>query len=304
MAITDSIQKFTSKARDVAGVAAAVADFPGVPEGIRNSIQSLFGSGAGVGAGSNRRDLNNFLGAVSRLNGFSRPAYFYVEIAPPLMMREETENARTLAFLSESTSLPGVSLATSDVRRFGYGPIEKKPYAPIFVDSTFTFLVDGSGMIQKFFYKWMNGIVKFDDMPFGGYGQAGQTLIAPFEVNYKEQYRTDILITTVDENNNDIINVRLFDAYPIFMGDVALGWADTDSVARLPITFTYFNWKIENININQLQTKREEGILQKVIRAGTALQTLSTIRKPNSVADVINVVNNSKIAIGGLSGIF
>lgn len=303
MAISDSIQKFTSKARDVAGVAAAVADFPGVPEGIRNSIQSLFGSGTGLGAGSNRRDLNNFLGTASKLNGFYRPAHFYVEIAPPLFMRQEGEsdNARSIAFLCESASLPGVSLATSDVKRFGYGPIEKKPYAPTFVDTTLSFFVDATGLVQKFFYKWMNGIVRFDNMPLSGYYPAGpSTLMAPFEVNYKEQYRSDILITTVNETNDDIINIRLIDAYPLFMGDVALSWADTDSIARLPITFTYYTWKIENLNISQARTVREESVLQKIIKAGTAIQTLSTIRKPNSVADVINVVNNTKIAIGGL----
>lgn len=297
---SDSINGIISKGRDAIGAAGAIADFPGVPDGIRNAIGSLFGTGRGLPAGQNRRDLNNFLGTVSKLKGFTRPAYFYIEIAPPLMMNEESNNARTLSFLCESANLPGVSLATSEIRRYGYGPVERKPYAPIFVDTTMTFLADASGVVQKFFYKWMNGIVKFDEMPYGPVGQAGFNTIAPFEVNYKEQYARDILITTVDESNNDIVNVRLRDAYPIFMGDINLGWGDTDSISRLPITFTYFNWKIEKININQLQNTKDPGIVQKLLKVGTAIQTLATIRKPNSVADVINVVNNAKIAIGGL----
>ena len=122
----------------------------------------------------------------------------------------------------------------------------------------------------------------------------------PFEVNYKEQYATDILITTVDEANNDIINVRLTKAFPVFMGDISLGWNDTDSIARLPITFTYYNWKIENININQLTENRSPGLVQSLLKASTAIQTLSTLRKPNNVADIVNVVNNTKLAIGRL----
>jgi hypothetical protein len=297
---SQAINNAISKGRDALGAINTVANLPGVPTGIKTAIGSLFGTGGTAPAGPNRRDLNNFLGAVSKLKGFTRPAYFYVEIAPPLMMRSESNDARTLSLLCESANLPGVSLATSDIRRYGYGPVERKPYAPVFVDSTMTFLADGSGMVQKFFYKWMNGIVKFDEMPYGPVGQAGARSLSPFEVNYKEQYATDILITTVDEANNDILTVRFREAFPIFMGDVNLGWGDTDSISRLPITFTYFNWKIENININQLTTTQSPGLIQNLLKVGTAIQTLATIKKPNNVADVLNVVNNAKIAIGGL----
>lgn len=301
MAISDSVQRFTSKARDVAGAVSAISDFPGIPEGIRNSIQSIFGTGTGLAPSQNRRDLNNFLGATSKLNGFTRPSYFYIEIAPPPMLRDESETARNLAFLCESANLPGIAFATSDIKRYGYGPIEKKPYLPMFTDTTMTFFADGAGVVQSFFYKWMNGIVKFDGPPYGSVQNIGGTSMAPFEVNYKERYSTDILITTVDELNNDIINVRLTEAFPIFMGDVSLSWNDTDQISRIPVQFTYFNWKIERINVNQIpSTIGQEGFLQKIIRVGTAVQTLATIRKPNNVADIINVVNNAKIAIGGL----
>lgn len=291
------INSAISKTRDAVGAVSAIADLPGVPEGIRNAVGSLFGTGRGLPPSQNRRDLNNFLGTVSKLRGFTKPSLFYIEIKPPNFMRDRLDTTRTISFLCESANLPGVSLQASDIRRYGYGPVERKPFAPIFVDTTLSFLCDASGVVQKYFYEWMNGIVKFDEMPYGGRGVNG---MAPFEVNYKYQYATDILITTVDEANNDIINVRFRDAYPLFMGDIALGWGDTDSISRLPITFTYFNWKIEKININQLQETRSPSLIQNLLKVGTAIQTLATIRKPNGVADVINVVNNAKIAIGGL----
>jgi hypothetical protein len=304
MTAINAINSAISKTRDAVGSAAAIGDavsnLPGVPDGLRNAIGSLFGTGRGLAPSQNRRDLNNFLGTASKLKGFARPSQFYIEIAPPYMMRADGEDARTLAFLCESANLPGVSFATSEIRRYGYGPVERKPYAPIFVDTTMTFLTDASGLVQKFFYKWMNGIIKFDEPVYGAVGQAGDFQLNPFEVNYKDQYMTDILVTTVDEANNDIINVRFKEAYPIFMGDVNLGWADTDSISRLPITFTFFNWKIERININQIQERRSPGALQSLLKVGTAVQTLAALRKPNNVADVINVVNNAKIAIGGL----
>jgi hypothetical protein len=297
---SQAINSAISKGRDIAGTANALLDIPGIPDGVRNAVGTLFGTGRGLRPGQNRRDLNNFLGTISKLNGFSRPSYFYVEINTPKMMYRDSNNARTLAFLCETASVPGVSLAVSDIRRYGYGPFERKPHGATFVDMTMSFFADGSGLVQKFFYKWMNGIVKFDELPFGPVGQAGNVAVAPFEVNYKENYKADILITTVDESNNDIINIRLRDAYPIFMGDVNLGWGDSDNVSRIPITFTYYNWKIENININQIQQTRAPSLIQSLIKAGTAIQTLATLRKPNNVADVINVINNSKIALGGI----
>jgi hypothetical protein len=301
MTAINAINSAISKGRDLAATAGVVGqalDAFGIPNPISGALNTLFGNGTGLGAGDNRRDLNNFISTVSKLNGFSRPNHFYVEIAPPIVMRDKTDDLRTLPFLCESANLPGVALATSEIRRYGYGPTEKKPYAPIFVDTSMTFLVDGSGLIQNFFYKWMNSIVKFDSMPWGNGVQAGGKTLFPFEVNYKEQYATDIIITTVDDANNDIVTVRLTEAYPIFMGDVSLSWADTDSISRLPITFAYFNWKIENINYSQLQKERSPGLIQNLLKVGTAIQVLADIKKPNNVADVINVVNNSKIALG------
>lgn len=300
MAISDSINGLISKTRDVAGSANALVNLPGIPDSIRNSVSSLFGTGTGVRPSSNRRDLSNFIATTSKLNGFTRPAYYYVEIAPPKMLRGESQNARTLAFLTESTNLPGVSLNTSDIRRYGYGPTERKPYAPTFVDLSMSFYVDAAGLVQSFFYKWMNGIVRFESTMNGSQAIVNNTAMRPFEVNYKEEYESDIIITTVDEANNDIINVRLTKAFPVFFGDISLGWSDSDSISRLPITFSYYNWKIEKINLLQIQENRQPGLVQSLLKAGTALQTLASIRKPTGVADIINVVNNTSLAIGRL----
>jgi len=302
MAITDQIGSAISKGRDAIGATASILNLPGVPSNIRDAVSTLFNSNIGVLPSSNRKDLNNLISTVSKIGGFTRPVNFYVEIAPPPMLRTELDSTRTLAFLSESANLPGVSLATSDIRRYGLGPIERKPYAPIFVDTTMTFLVDSSGIVQRFFYRWMNGIVKFDSMPWGPpTSYQYSNVIDPFEVNYKEQYKTDILVTTVNETGSEILNIRFFEAYPIFMGDVNLSWNDTDSISRLPITFTYFNWKIEDrIPLTQIPLKNATSALQSIIRAGTAIQTIASLRRPTGVADAINVVNNAKIALSSL----
>jgi len=297
------VNQIANKATDVIGAASAISNLPFVPQGIKDALDSITGGkGGGLNATENRRDLNNFLSTVNRLDGFTRPSHFYIEIAPPKCMTGKFKEASDLAFLAESANLPGVALATSEIRRYGYGPTEKKPYAPIFTDTTMTFMVDGQGMIQKFFTTWLGSIVHFtqtagSDINF----TTGSNTLSPFEVNFKEEYETDILITTVNENNDDILVYRFKRAFPIFMGDVSMSWADIDSISRLPITFTYYNWSIENLNINQLKAERPPaGLLQKALSVGSAIQTIASLRKPTGVADVVNIIGNTSRVIGSL----
>ena len=295
------VNQISNKALDTLGAASAIANIPGMPSGIKDALDVLTGGNKGLAPKDNRRDMNNFLSTINRYNGLTRPSYFYIEIAPPKCMKFRASEASDLAFLAESANLPGVALATSEIRRYGYGPTEKKPYAPVFTDTTLSFMVDGQGMIQKFFASWLGSIVHFSQTPSGKSYMTGDNMLDPFEVNFKDQYETDILITTVNDNNDDIITYRFKRAFPIFMGDVALSWADSDSIARLPITFTFYNWSIENLNMNQLrQAGPNSGLLQKALSVGTAIQTLASLRKPTGVADIINTVGNTSRIINSI----
>lgn len=291
---SDRINSTIGSARNIAGAASGIANLPGIPQGVRDSINTLFGSGSGISPSQNRKDLSNFLSTISKKDGLTRTAHFYVEFALPRCLNNQRtlEDTRVLSFLCDSASLPGVSLATSEIRRYGYGPVEKKPYAPIFVDSSMSFLVDGDRFIQNFFTRWMSSIVNFRSDPYGKVLIANTNTLKAYEVNYKNQYATDILITTVDEKGTDIITIQLKQAYPILMGDIALSWGDTDSIARLPVTFTYTTWDISSLNLRGPQAPSNGSFIQSLIKAGTALQTLASIKKPRGIADVVNASGN------------
>ena len=47
-------------------------------------------------------------------------------------------------------------------------------------------------------------------------------------------------------------------------------------------------------------TVRNIGTMERLMAAGSALNMLASIRKPTSVGDVLNIVNNTTSAIGGL----
>lgn len=286
-----------SKGRDVAGAANAVRDY--LPESITKSIDSVLGGNIlplGV-----RKGINGFRSTINNLGGLQRSNHFYVTIPNPRILGGDI-GPILLPFLTESASLPGVSLATSDIRRYGVGHIEKKPYAPIFTDTQMTFYGDGSGTVHKFFYKWMTGIIKFDNSVTSN--KNGYNGLAPFQVEFKKDYAVDIILTTIDEKERKLMEYKLYDAYPIAMGDMSMSWSDVDGFIKIPITFTFTRWKRTDINLDIDEEYGGLSSIQKILKAGSAIQTLASLRKPGNVADIINVVNNSKVALGGITKLF
>lgn len=310
MAISDSINGIISKGFDVAGTASVVKDV--LPPSIRDPLNKIFGFGQTAPTG--RKRVSSLSAVLNKFGGVQRNSHFYVTLPVPNKLKGNTGSndltINELSLLCEAAALPGVSLATSEIKRYGYGVFEKKPHSVIFTDQTLTFMGDNSGKIHRFFYIWMNSILKFDTK----HTQLGENKYGigePFSVEYKKQdnglpnYCVDIKITCINEAELKIQELTLMDAYPIFLGDVQLSWAETDSFVRFPVTFTYTNWKLEDIDVSTvLKGGREPSLVEKIVKAGTAIQTLASLRKPQGVGDIINVVNNSKIAAGGILGLF
>jgi len=164
-----------------------------------------------------------------------------------------------------------------------------------------TFYGDASGTVHKFFYQWMTGMIKFDNSMSG---RPGQNKLMPFEVEYKDDYKVDITITTIDEKTRTLMEFKLYEAYPIALGDVPMSWGETDNFIKIPVTFTFTRWKRTDLSLDLEEAFSGMSTVQKLLKAGTAIQTLASLRKPGNVADIINIVNNSKTAVGGVRSLF
>lgn len=301
-----NLSDFLSKGQDVVGAAEGLRS--ALPEGVfppalGQALDKLTGKSVGGPGQSIKSSLNDFRSNMIYSRSIMRNNRFIVQILPPWSMigkKSEMTAAPMIPFACDSANLPGVSLMSSDVRRHGVGPMEKKPYSTVFVDVTFNFIVDGTGMIHKFFQEWMNSIVKFDT-PI-----TDQTSIymLPYEVQYKTEYCVDIDIYVYNESSQQIMKVKLYDAWPIFLGDVNLNWQSTDDFVKLPVTFAYTGWASETIDIPSTKnTKPESSGLQKLLAAGAALQNLANIRKPTGVGDVLNIVNQTSSSINTLKSL-
>ncbi|MDR3502879.1 MAG: hypothetical protein P4L79_09875 [Legionella sp.] len=201
-------------------------------------------------------DISQFVQQVAASNGFLSPAHFQVQIIPPpalLALLSSTNTsafattAGMLPFFCEAAQIPGVELATSNIHRYGYGPVEKKPYAVNFSEVNLRFLGDGMGEIWNFFQAWIKLIVNFDarnSINTATSTIAGTTsgTVYPYEIAYKEDYAIDLAIYIYDKASNKTISLILREAYPLFLGDIKLEWMGAKEIMKIPVTFTFVDW--------------------------------------------------------------
>lgn len=245
-------------------------------------------------------DINGFRSNILGESGLLKTNLFLVTIQfPAEFAQTQTQlmkiTPRTLMMFTDQVSLPGISLGSEDqVRRYGTGVAEKMPYGVFFTDLSVNFLADGRGEILKMFHNWMKYIVNYDSR---SNLQNGLNFAVPYEVAYKDEYAAVMTIDVFNEAGDKIITYTLNNVYPLFLGEVGLSWADNDNIMKIPVTFTYSDWQTDSMTItapsagvsNRLTT------LQKILKIGTVIQTISSLKKPQNIGDAVNVLNNANI---------
>lgn len=234
--------------------------------------------------------------------GIEKPSLTYVGLTPPNLFASVVPDASALlsqlvTLRAERINQPGIQLMTSSMRRHGVGPLEKKPYSAAFNDVTVSFIGDARGIIHQFFYVWFSAIIGFDNMP-----QAGVPLDSfygkPFELSYRDSYKTTIDIITYDEIQQKIGVVKLYNAYPIAMGEIQRDWSGVNDLVRVPITFTYSHWAYDgNLELQLREPSRQTlasqntSLFDNLMKGASVLQTITAVKSPRNINDVLNVVN-------------
>jgi len=208
--------------------------------------------------------LNNFLGTING-KGYLTNNRFLVNIPrlPAGMSNSQAINdfhelTSGLQFFIESSNLPGIQLNTSDVFRYGYGIVQKRPYGLTFADLTTSVHSDAEGVILRFFQAWMKIIMNYDNRTGDLFDATGLLPSqGPYELGYKSDYAVDMNIEIYNQAGVVTHKVFLIDCYPIFVNDLNLSWSDNNTIMRIPVTFAYKNWYVDELYIdkNNYQTK-------------------------------------------------
>jgi hypothetical protein len=205
-------------------------------------------------------NVNDFKSKVNEL-GVLKTSSVHVQIFPTQGFGLNTFGQfnkvyNDIQFSAEATNIPGVSLATTEIRRHGYGVIEKKPYVPIFTDINMVFRSDSKGELYQFFQTWMKMIINFDGRHSINTVSGVLPSQAMYEVAYKTSYMSTVLINLSDNQGKEQLRIALTEAYPIFLGEIPLAWQAVNDYVKIPIKFTFKDWYMEDraiINSDNLQ---------------------------------------------------
>jgi len=196
---------------------------------------------------------NDVLPSHSYLVTFSPFRIGFPENAP--LTNFVTNKRNILVMRCENVVLPTPSLLEEEnIRRYGYGPVEKIPYGVQFSDVSMTWLVDKRAEIIDFMHQWMNTIVMHDspntnmlksydpeksrDGVFYSY--------SPFDVGYKDGYANPVVrIYVYNRQNETVTEYEMYDVFPMNIQSMNLGWADENQVQKLTVNFAYTNMRVK-----------------------------------------------------------
>ena len=200
----------------------------------------------GSNVGQSSYSVLNEQMALVRGDGFSRPSRYEVLLLPPTGTKgtggdsinfasQEMRRAlgdqtvRRTSMRCESISFPGRNLDTTPDTNI-YGPTRE--------------IVDG--------YSFANVSASFQcgiDMREKLYFETWQRLaynVQTWAMQYYEDYVGSVQIFQLDENNIARYGVELVEAFPKTIAEQSLGYATTNEIHKISVTFSYRYWK--NLN--------------------------------------------------------
>jgi hypothetical protein len=190
--------------------------------------------------------INELLGLVHDENGVARPNRFEVVIFPPTSSAQ-TRNAssydnlsatllgdlvkdgtlRSVAIKCTSISFPAKTLQVSQDTNI-YGPVREIVNGIEFGDLQANFTMLRSDMKEKKYFEAWQGLT-FNP--------------ASWSVGYYDDYVGSVEIYQLDEQNRRKYGIKLIEAFPKIVGEMALDMQTGNTVSTLPITFSYRYWE-------------------------------------------------------------
>jgi hypothetical protein len=162
---------------------------------------------------------DNFLSFVKE-DGLAKQNRFEVDIAMPPALVARGYNNRNLTLLTKSVSVPGVNIATGEIRVVG--EIMPFPYDRTFGGATVTFYVDKRFNVRKIFEDWVDAIQDPNTRLLGWYNDT----------------ISDIKVLVMDKQENINFEIQLFEVRPKTLGALSLDQG-TGEMMTFDVTFDF-----------------------------------------------------------------
>lgn len=238
-------------------------------------------------------NVDEMLGVINRVGGLSKANRFLVQIIPPQSLLNL--GGSYLEFLCDSAALPGVSWTTDEIKMFGYGNIEKRPYGSVFTDIPLTFFNDSDGRVLKFFHQWMQSVYNFNDSTNPN-ATAKNLFNNTFA--YPKEYYGNMEIYHFSDSGEEIINYTLNEAFPIAVQDIQVDWNQESTLLKVPVTFSYTYWSAQTLdpgNVDYMSESRANSIgnLRRVVELLNIASPLLLQRQTNMFASPLSVASHA-----------
>ena len=224
-------------------------------------------------------------------DGVLKTDLFHVYIPFRSSLHAAIDISKTTPFLCEAVNLPGVTLNTASIYRYGIGPTQEFPIGASFTNLGMTLIGDGKGVILNAFHNWMNQIYSFNSS-YGVFNLGADLLNinidsnpftgSPYLVEYKDNYVVDIIITVYDTKGNQVVVYKVMDAYPISMPDISMSWR-SDGLMQIPVTFTFRDWNVRYYKFSSIDNLYNR-INQDIFDNTYVNTVLETIKDPVGAA--------------------
>lgn len=244
--------------------------------------------------------IEEFKSTLSQYDGVLPTNLFIVTLYPKITSGSfgsyfiSSQGPRTLSFFTLKADLPGIDIAVDSNIPNGIGALEQFPHAAVHGDIELVFIGDGAGAVMRIFHTWLSSVVEFQTNTDGA--PPGTDF---YKVGYRDQYTCSMEISVYNTLSDKIMFYKLTDAFPFRISQVPLNWANNNDFMTIGVNFYYKSWVAQQLPAGEGVTTGLS-FVQKVIKAGTIAQTLATLKKPQSVGDAINLVNNANIISTGL----
>lgn len=200
-------------------------------------------------AGFNINDFVSNLGP----SGVLQTNKFLVGMYSPLIMQNTSINGtstsdveRLIQFRAESVKIPGVTLLTADVNRYGVGTLQAMPFTAQFTPNTISFISDRNGILYKYFYTWLNSIFDYSGTQLGGSNVINKN--PSYRTEYKDNYVTDLHVYIYDNYGNQVQEIVMFKAFPKAVNDISLGWSNNNELLKVTVEFSYRDWSMVGVS--------------------------------------------------------
>ena len=168
-------------------------------------------------------NLNNFIANIET-QGVARQNKYRVEISGPANQGLDTE-AAALDLRCESITFPGTNVrSVPDTLR--YGPAREQGQGMTYGPFTATFICSPDLREKIYFEWWQQRIINH----------------LTWEAKYYDDYKGELRIIQLDDQNRDTYDILVTEAYPKTISPQDVSWSSNDSYQTVAIEFTYRYW--------------------------------------------------------------